>query len=66
MTKREGCVLTAYTGVMLCNNFADFHGYAEKLLGRPIFTHEFANDKVVEELRKASEKEFTDIMERQT
>ena len=39
MTKREGAILSAYTGCLLCD-FNDFHKYIEELLGRPVFTHE--------------------------
>lgn len=38
--KEIGQIVTAYTGVM-CSTFPDFHEYAERILGRPIFTHEF-------------------------
>lgn len=41
MTKREKCVVSAYTGVLMCD-FADLHQYIEQLLGRPVWTHELA------------------------
>ena len=66
MTKREGCVLTAYTGLSLASSFYDFHKYAEELLGRPIFNHEFGNEDVAKEIKKASEKDFLEIMKNQT
>lgn len=66
MTRREGCVLTAYTGLSLVNSFHDFHKYAEELLGRPIFTHEFGNKDVAKEIKKASEKDFLEIIKSQT
>ena len=42
MTKQESILLSAYTGFMLTKDFADVHKFCEELLGRPIFTHEFA------------------------
>ena len=65
MTKREGAVLTAYTGTLLVD-FSSFHKYAEEILGRPIFTHEMASKELMKELKEASTDEFTDIMENQT
>jgi hypothetical protein len=35
----------------------DFHLFAEILLGRPIFTHEFANEDLWAELRERFEAE---------
>lgn len=40
MTKREGAVLSAYTGILLCESFDDVHGYITEIMGRPVFTHE--------------------------
>ena len=55
MTKREAVVIETYTGiVMLTGGDRKYaYEYAEKLLGFPIFTHEFPEyaDKL-KELRK--------------
>jgi hypothetical protein len=42
MTKKEAVLLSAYTGYMLAPSFDDVHKFCEELLGRPIWTHEFA------------------------
>lgn len=44
MTKREAAVVMAFTGVSLLvgDNFHYFHKYVEDLMGRPVWTHEFA------------------------
>lgn len=42
MTKREGAVLSAYTGILLCESFDDVHGYITEIMGRPVFTHEIS------------------------
>lgn len=65
MTKYEGAVLSAYTGLLL-GDFSSMHRYAEKKLGRPIFTHEFGSKVVVAELKEASEQDFMEIIENQT
>lgn len=63
MTKREGAVLSAYTGILLCD-FSYFYKYLEEILGRQVFTHEipFLSDKI----REKAEPEFKSIMENLT
>ena len=39
MTKQEKIVVSAYTGVLMCD-FKDVHKYIEEKMGRPVFTHE--------------------------
>lgn len=43
MTHKEAVILSAYTGFLLVRDFREVHRFCEKLLGRSIFTHEFAN-----------------------
>lgn len=57
LTKEQGEILTAFTGIG-CGAFGDFHGYAERILGRPIWTHQFALPEVWEELKEASRPDF--------
>lgn len=52
MTHKEAVLVSAYTGFLLTNSFSDVHEFCEKLLGRPIFTHEFADQKVQEDIRE--------------
>ena len=55
LTKEQAIVITGFTGVMACKSFSDFHGDVEKLLGRPVFTHEFGDtefSKLIKELYK--------------
>ena len=51
MTKKEAVLISAYTGFLLAKNFGDVHEFCEELLGRPIWTHEFANDNVQQEIK---------------
>ena len=52
MTHNEAIILSAYTGFLLVEDFSDVHKFCEDLLGRPIFTSEFADDLVLEEIRE--------------
>jgi hypothetical protein len=54
--RSAGLGYTLATGRLYCD-FAEFHAWAEKLAGRPIFTHEFADERVWAELREAFETE---------
>jgi hypothetical protein len=62
LTKREGAVLTAFTGKMI-GSFSDFHEYAEEILERPIMTHEFGWPDVWEPLKERSRPDFIRICE---
>lgn len=55
---RLGVVTSAYTGVLLTKSFADVQEYAEEILHRPVWTHEMADPKTVEEIRVASKEEL--------
>ena len=58
MTKREAAIVSAYTGYLI-GEFSDFQAYAEEILGRPLFTHEFPY--FAEELKEKSKKDFMSI-----
>lgn len=60
MTKYEATVISAYTGIAM-TNFANIHEYAEKKLGRPIFTHEFASEHLWKELKEKCKEDFLAI-----
>lgn len=48
LTDRQKLVLTAYTGRMFVNNFSEYHAFAESQLGRPIQSHQFASQNILE------------------
>jgi len=56
-TREQAAIIGAYTG-FLAGPFEDMHAYAEKKLGRPVWTHEFANRDVVKGLREVSREDF--------
>ena len=58
MTKREAAIVSAYTGYLI-GKFDDFHAYAEEIMERPLFTHEFPY--IAEELKEKSKKDFISI-----
>ena len=60
MNKREGAILTAFTGLVI-GSFDSFHQYAEELMGGPVWTHEFASEDLMKELKKRSEKDFMEL-----
>ena len=61
MTKSEAAIIETYTGVcMLTGDDRKYvYKYASKLIGRPIFTHEFAT--MAEELEAKSKSDFINL-----
>ena len=66
MTQQEGAILSAYTGRFLCKDFSIYHKYVEDLMGRPVFSHEMAEDEFSAKLKKLSKGDFTKVMEAQS
>lgn len=60
MTKKECAIVSSYTGFMI-GEFSEMHKYAEELMGRPVFTHEFANEQFTKELQNKSREDFINI-----
>lgn len=61
MTKHEAVVIETYTGIVMLNgNDRKYaYEYAEKLLGFPIFTHEFP--EYADKLKELSKRDFVEI-----
>lgn len=57
MTKQERLIVSAYTGVLMCEP-SEFNRYVEQLLHRPVFTHELANADVWKEIKEKSRPAF--------
>ena len=62
MTLREKVVVSAYTGIVMCD-MAEIHQYINEIMQRPVFTHELAQDDILNEIRKRAEPEFIRICE---
>lgn len=60
LTKEQALIITAYTGVMSCP-FSDFHEFAEKKLGRPIWTHEMGSEEFWKEIKEAIKEDSLSI-----
>jgi hypothetical protein len=60
MTSKEGAIITAYTGILI-GSFSSFHEYAEGILGRPIFTHEFGVKSTAREINEKSKNDFLEL-----
>lgn len=63
LTREQSAIITAFTGITTVANggIGPFHEYAEKLMGRPIFTHEFANKELNEEIKQRALEDFKAI-----
>ena len=62
MNHHERVVVSAYTGILMCN-FSDVHEYIEKVLGRPVWTHELAQEEVWNKIKEASKRDFLALCE---
>ena len=61
MTKEEGAIVSAYTGILI-GEFSNLHEYIEKILNRPVFTHELADLKICAEIKEKSRNDFINII----
>ena len=60
MTKEEKLIVSAYTGYLMCN-IGDLHEYIEKLLGRPVWTHELGCKEVIDEIKAKCKEDFLQL-----
>jgi hypothetical protein len=60
LTKEQAAIIGLYTGIT-AGPFSDVHALAEKTLGRPIWTHQFASEELCKELREKIKPEFLAI-----
>ncbi len=61
MTRQVAAIVSAYTGVLI-GGFSEMNIYVEKVLNRPVWTHEFARKDVAEEIKQASKNDFCGIV----
>lgn len=68
MTDKEKAIVMAYTGICMLSGekFSIFHEYIEKKCGRPIWTHELANEAVWKEIKAAVEPDFIAVCKDET
>lgn len=60
LTSEQAAIIGAFTGV-LAGPFSDMHAYVGRILGRPVFTHEFGSEAVTEEIKEAARPDFLAI-----
>jgi hypothetical protein len=60
MNKREAAIISAYTGVLI-GKFDDLHKYIEEIMGRPVFTHELAEEEIFNKIKEFSKDDFMNI-----
>ncbi len=60
LTKEQAIIISAYTGYTACN-FSDIHYAVQQKLGREVFTHEFANPEVMDEIQEVFHEDFLAI-----
>lgn len=64
MTVKEGAIISAYTGLLLCESFTPAHDYIEHILGRPVLTHEIP--KLQDEIKEKARDDFYNIIRQQS
>lgn len=64
MTVKEGAIISAYTGLMLCESFTPVHDYIEHILGRPVLTHEIPS--LQDEIKEKARDDFYKIIRQQS
>lgn len=59
LTKEQGAIISAFTGI-LAGKFSDFAEYAERIIGRPIWTHQYPG--LSAQIKEAARADFMAIM----
>lgn len=57
LTRDQAAIIGAYTGIAI-GPFSDIQGYAERILGHPVWTHEFADKEFCDRLKQAAKADF--------
>lgn len=57
LTNEQAAIIGAYTGI-LCGPFGDMHAYIERIMGRPVWTHELGSKGCMDEVQKKAKADF--------
>lgn len=57
LTREQAAIIGLFTGIA-CGPFSDIQELAEKITGRPIFTHEFAIKETWDEVKELVKPSF--------
>ena len=60
LTKEQAITISGYTEILICD-FADLHKDVEKRLGRPVWTHEFADGEFWSEVKALYRDDFINL-----
>ncbi len=68
MTKQECAIIMAHTGICMLtgDDFGIFHEYIEKIMGRPVYTHELGIEEISEQIKEKSLNDFLKLCEEAT
>jgi hypothetical protein len=58
LTKEQAVILSGFTGIMMCNEFADLQQEVDKRIGYPTFTHQYGHPIFVEQVKELFRKDF--------
>lgn len=63
MTLRECAIVEAYTGICMLtgDKTSAFYEYASEIIGRPVYTHEFASKEMQSLLKERSYDDFVEL-----
>jgi hypothetical protein len=57
LTREQAAIVSAYTGYLI-GPVSDMHAYIEKIMGRPVWTHEMASEQLMDQVREAAKDDF--------
>ena len=60
LTKEQAITISGYTEILICD-FADLQEDVEKRLGRPVWTHEFADGEFWSEVKALYRDDFINL-----
>lgn len=61
ISKHEAAVISAYTGVFMCKDFSDLHEYVEKVMQRPVWTHEMGDRAIAAAIKERAKPDFLKV-----
>ncbi len=61
LTKEQAVIISAYSGILCADSFGCVHEYIEKLLRRPVMTHELADKELNDRIKKLAKEDFLKI-----
>lgn len=66
MTKREGAIISAFTGIMVVNSFSDIQKYGDELFGYSTFTHDYGGKNFTRRFKEKAKLDFLNLCATQT